>query len=237
MATQNPGSPDPVRSAAAAAVSPDPVTAELLEKHTAGEKLNQSQYGKLGAYAAKLKNLNPFGRSDKSGSPTGNPPAVGAIPAGSASGDSLDRVAVDSLLAQRTTAALLKRGDILLVRWAESWAREAGADDRTVGRTRDQASLSKDDRDLISELSPDILQELGIDPRKFPMFTALAVIGLHGTNLWLLRDDMKRIAAERAESEAQRAPKAGPSTTPVPPVPVVTTGIMSPTATTKKADE
>src|SRR6266436_1520444 len=46
-----------VREAAAAAVAPDPEMASLLAKHSAGEKLSSSEYGKVGSWKQKLARL------------------------------------------------------------------------------------------------------------------------------------------------------------------------------------
>lgn len=54
MGNETQPSGHPLREAAAAAVAPDPVTAGLLAKHSAGEKLSQAEYGKLGAFKARL---------------------------------------------------------------------------------------------------------------------------------------------------------------------------------------
>lgn len=187
-------------AAAASAVAPDPITADLLAKHSAGERLTSAEYGKLGAWKAKLKTV--FASKADAGpqppaSPARSPAGVGTMAPAEASGDGLAPVPVDPALCQRTTTAILKRCDAITVRWVEGHARRAGADDRSMARFRDAASLAPADRELISELSPDILAELGVDPKSYPFLTAAGILGLHATNLWLAVDDLKRMAAER----------------------------------------
>src|SRR5437762_11413740 len=103
-----------VRAAAAAAVAPDPLTADLLAKHSAGVKLTQPEYGKIGAFAAKVKTW--FGPARKDGAPVGSPqpgpapghaPAVAALAPAQASDSGLAPVPIDAGLARRTTNALL----------------------------------------------------------------------------------------------------------------------------------
>jgi hypothetical protein len=127
---------------------------------------------------------------------------------GQAPGDSLPLVAPDAALCQRTTAALLRRIDAITVRWISHEAVKAGASAKILSEFQSSASLAAPDRELIAELSPDILVELGISPRQFPIVTAAAVVGLHSINLWQcvgeLRDMQARVRAERLREEGGR---------------------------------
>jgi len=49
----------------------------------------------------------------------------------------------------------------------------------------------------VVDLSPECFAELGIDPRKSPLLTVGAVLGIHVANLWLVVDEMKKLALER----------------------------------------
>jgi len=194
-------SPD-VREAAAAAVAPDALTADLLAKHSAGEKLSPSEYGKLGAWKARLKAVFG-GKSDAPGGPgngkpaSGQPARMGAVGATEAPADGLAPVSVDPGLVERTTAAILNRCDAFTRRWIESEARKAGATGTTLDRFRSAAGLPPADRQLIVDLSPDIWTELGIDPRQFPLWIAGAVLIAHAGTLWLTVDELRGMQAER----------------------------------------
>lgn len=191
-----------LREAAAAAVTPDALTADLLAKHSAGEKLSSAEYGKLGAFKARLKAVFA-GKADSTARPgngqsaPGHSHTVGALAPAEAPADSLVPPPLDRSVCVRTTASILKRCDAITVRWVEGHARRAGADDRTVARFRESAALAPADRELIADLSPEILAEMGIDPHKYPLFVVAGILGLHGTNLWLAVDDLKRMQQER----------------------------------------
>jgi hypothetical protein len=199
------------RAAAAASVAPDPQTAELLAKHSAGEKLTPQQYGKVGAFAAQLKRLNPFGKVGAAGGPVqpgaapGNPAAVAAIPPGQTSPDGLELVPVDASIARRTASAIINRIDPLCVNWLTREAKAAGATDKTLDRFRTAAGFSVDDKKLLTDLAPDICSELGINPRKFALWTALGVVGMHGVNLWLCVDELRTIRKEQATKDTPAA--------------------------------
>src|SRR5438874_13358591 len=101
-----------VGAAAASAIAPDVVTAELLAKHAAGEKLTQPQYGKLGAWKAKLGSL--FGRKGNGdagpaqlASPAGHAAALAPLAPAEASDSGLAAVPIDAALARRCTAIVL----------------------------------------------------------------------------------------------------------------------------------
>src|SRR4051812_22329575 len=113
--TTGTNSPTPGPAAAAAAVTDDPQTAALLQKHAAwksgtGPQPTQQEFGKLGAFAKFLK--NPFGvRGAAPGQPGAAPaarPAVALAPGATPEtpGNGLAPVEIDSGLCQRTTAAL-----------------------------------------------------------------------------------------------------------------------------------
>jgi hypothetical protein len=136
---------------------------------------------------------------------------------------SLAPVAVDDILAERTAGALLRRGDAFTVNYIEREAR-ATADavklsdadrDKILNRFRSSAGLSVDDKKLLIDLSPDVCRELGIDLRKFALWTALGVIGLHGLNIWQCVQELKDMrrsiptpppAPANAEADARPVP-------------------------------
>lgn len=192
--------------AAAAAVEPDPLTAELLAKHAAGEKLTAPEYGKVGAWKLKLKRLFGGG-AGASAEPAKPRPAVGPSPRlvslaprpasteGATAGDGdLGPVPVDAALVQRTAGALLSRLDSIAVRYVGNAARRVGAEGTTLARLELAARLSKDDRALIVDLSPDVVQGMGLDPRHFPLTIVLGTLGLWGTDLWLAVQEIKALA-------------------------------------------
>jgi hypothetical protein len=171
--------PDPgaVRAAAAGAVAPDAITAELLAKHSAGQRLTQSGYGKVGAWKAKLNKF--FGNG-------------GAAP-GPAQPGGLAPVEIDPGFASRTTHALLRRTDAIAGRLLGNAARKAGADDGRVARFERAAAMHPDDKALLADLSPDVLRSLGYDPRHYPLTVAASIMGLYATDLWLLVLELKAL--------------------------------------------
>jgi hypothetical protein len=203
-------------AAAAAAVAPDAVTAELLAKHAAGEKLTPAGYGKLGAFKASVKKL--VGRSDVAAKPAtpsiGNVPLVGTVAPAQASGDSLAVPAADPALVQRTTGAVLKQLDGLARRYVTRAARNTGADDKTVARFDSAAALPPASHELMTEVSPDVAAAFGIDPRYYPVTAFIGALGMWGTNLWLVVDELKalqrsqRVEALKAQANENQNQKA-----------------------------
>lgn len=199
---------DEVRTAAAAAVTPDAVTADLLAKHSAGVKLTQPEYGKIGAFASNLKRW-AFGPARTDGASTGpalpaprpgNAAAVAALESPEASGGGLAAVPIDAGLVQRTTGAVLTRCESIARRYVGTAARDAGATGETLARFERAATLSKDDRSLMIELSPDVFTSLGINPRNFPVAVFFGTFGLWATDLWLAVQDLKAMKEKRPES-------------------------------------
>jgi hypothetical protein len=111
--------------------------------------------------------------------------------------DRLDPVPVDSGVCRRVTAALLARGDAAFVNYIERHAVRAGATGANLDRFRNSAKLAPDDKAVIVDLSPDVFAELGIDPRKSPLFSVGAILGLHALNLWQCVDELKELANAR----------------------------------------
>lgn len=207
-------SPEQARSAAASIVAPDAATAELLAKHAAGEKLSQSEYGKLGAFAAIKKKL--FGKSDAPGQPTlagnGNANALASVASAQASADSLPDVEVDPGLCQRTTSAVLARYEAICRRKLTTAAKLAypNTSSEEMARLNRSAGLPADDKTLIVDLSPDALRELGVNPRKYPLLIIGGVLGLHATEMWLAIDEFHQKAKEREQRERTATPQTTP---------------------------
>jgi len=204
METPAPTQPDgeALREAAASAITGDPITADLLARHSAGEKLSQSGYGKIGAMAAKAKRL--FTPSK----PKALDPVAAAVAPNEASPGGVVSLPCDPGLSKRFTATVLRRCDAVTVRWIESEARLSGATGPTFDRFSSAAALPPDDQKMIVELSPDIFAELGIDVAKFPILAASAVLGLHVTNVWLAVDELRKM---RQTAPAPPAPSPAPA--------------------------
>ena len=195
METISADSPE-VRDAAAAAVAPDPVTAELLAKHSAGEKLTQQQYGKVGAWKARLRSIFSGKGNGASGSAQpapapGNPAPVAALAPDEAPGDGLAPVPIDAALARRTTAIVLARCDSIAIRYVGNAARDAGVTGETLVRLERAAALSKDDKALMVDISPDVFTALGLNPRHFPVALFLGTFGAWMADLWLAVQEIK----------------------------------------------
>ena len=218
MAEETKSGGNPAAVAAAAAVAPDPLTAELLAKHSAGEKLTPSEYGKLGAFKSGLKKL--FGKGGAPG-PGSQPaqPAAGAgnlllwVPWHRAKHRLIAcSVPVDPRLAQKTTAVILNAADGVACRYIARKARGAGADDKTVASFDSASALSAPSKELMIETSPELLAQLGVDPHNYPVMTFLGGMGLWATNLWLCVDELKALQKKDAPAPAPRGPAAAKST-------------------------
>ena len=186
-----------VREAASAAMASDPVTADLLKKHSAGEKLTASEYGKLGAFAKGVKKF--FGKGDAAPGPSqpgaetrlASPVAAGA-PA-EASPDSVVDPAIDAGLVQRTTSTLLSRCESIAQSYVGKHARAAGAEGATLDRLTRAACFKKDDKALMVEISPDVAASLGVNPRHYPVAVFCGCLGLWATDLWLAVNELKQL--------------------------------------------
>jgi hypothetical protein len=199
-----------VAEAAAGAVSPDPETARLLAAHSSGEKLTPSQYGKIGAFASRIKNLFAAKTGGSPGqaqpsAPFGQPAPLGSVAPGEAPGGGLAPVEVDSGIVKRTTAALLNRCEAIGCRVITNAARDAGAADNLVARFDAKARLQKDDKELMIELSPDVARELGIDMHKCASVVFAGTLGLYITDLWLLVNELKKMKAQKPEPNREAA--------------------------------
>lgn len=184
-----------VREAAASAVAADPATAALLAKHAAfkegmGPKPTQSEFGRLGAWIKKTFTPTPGAVT-----PGNVPPA--AVATAQASDDLLDTTPVDAGLVQRTTSAVLSRCESIARRYVGNAARKAGAAGETLARLDRAASIPKDDRALMVELSPDVAAALGMNPRHYPVAVFCGCMGLWATDLFLAVQELKAMEAER----------------------------------------
>lgn len=216
---------DGVRDATAAAVAPDPVTADLLAKHNAGEKLTPQEYGKISWVGRKFPWLaEKFGVKTgppKPAAPAGDAAPVAARPEVEASPGGLAPVPIDSGFVERTTTAILNRTDKIAVRVVGNYARRAAAPitDETkrhamVARFERAAALSGDDKELLAELTPACAQAMGVDLRQYPLAVAASVLGLYVTDLTLLVLELRDLVAKQEEKSAPPAPAAAPAATP-----------------------
>lgn len=203
--------PGSVAQAAAQAVSPDPLTASLLAKHSAGEKLSPREYGKLGAFAKKAKAFfsggpgpNPEQAKPPFGS--GQPPGLAPLPQSQAEAGSLPTPPPDPGIVRRTTGTILNRCEAIARRKVLNAAKEAGANDQTLGRFDAAVRIPKDDRELMTDLSPEVAASLGLDPSAYPLAVFCGAFGLWLTDIWLIVDDLKKMkAAKPAEPSAASA--------------------------------
>ena len=199
------------REAAASAVAADPVTAELLAKHSAGEKLTPAQYGKLGAFKARLKRW--FGPDDSASGGQADPAMENGDAAPLASVEQIDAtdgglaaVPLDAGLVRRTTAALLSRCDSIAVRYVGTAARQVGAPVEAINRLERAAALSKDDKSLLIEIAPDVFTSLGVNPRHFPVAVFCGTMGAWATDLWLAVQEIKALKEKPKSPEPQKEP-------------------------------
>ena len=230
MADQTPENSPDFRTAAAASVTPDDLTAKILAKHAAGQPLTPQESGKLGWWRSQLNRLTrkpgaPGAAPGQAqpGAAGGNAVSLAAMVSGEAPADRLAPVPCDPRLVQRTTAALLKSGDNIARRYVAREARKAGADDKALGRFDSAAALPAATQELMVETSPDVLAAMGMDPRNYPMVVFFGALGLWGTNLWLCVDDLKRMQEEKKKAETATA-AAAPAPAPAQPLLSVSIG-------------
>lgn len=200
-----------VRTAASLAVTPDPVTAELLKRHSANEKLTPQEYGKLGSFAKRVKGFfvgkdSAGNGSNQPGNEAGNTARLAPVSSQQTEGDRLVVPEADPGLVRRVTAAVLKSADKIARRWVEREARKAGADNSALARFDRAAALPEDNKELMIDVSPDVMASMGIDPKNYPATVFLGGLSMWGMNLWLCIDDLKAIQKERAEKEAKEKP-------------------------------
>lgn len=200
-ATPTTGGSGSVAQAAATAVSPDPLTASLLAKHSAGERLTPSEYGKLGAFASRVKSIF----TGKSGTPApGAASAVGAAVPAETQANGFADPPPDADLVKRTTGAVLHSANGIAQRFIAREARKAGADDKTTNRFISAASLPAPTQELLIDTSPDLLATLGVNPRHYPLVVAVGALGLWGTNIWLCVDELRSMRKpEPAPAQSQ----------------------------------
>lgn len=206
-----PDSGEPSR-AAAATITPDPVTAEILRKHEAGAKLTPSEGGKLGAFKRKLKSVvglgaaepvrqNPFAAS-------GGGAPVGGVASAQASAGGLAPVPVDGGVARRCASAIINRLSSTEKRFLTRKARAVGVDGNALADLTAKAGFDSDDTALISDLAPDVCAELGIDPRRSALFTVGTVLSIHGLSLLATVMELNEMAERNQRREAAAAQAA-----------------------------
>lgn len=200
-----------VREAASAAVAPDPVTADLLARHSAGEKLTQPEYGKVGAWKARLKAIwNGTGKNGPAVGPDqpeavpGHAPVVAPLAPAEAPDGGLAPVPIDAALARRTTAVVLTRCESIAVRYVGNAARKVGAKSEDVARLERAAALSKDDKALMVDLAPDVCTSMGLNPRHFPVAVFFGTFGAWATDLWLAVEEIKASASKKPEEPEEK---------------------------------
>ncbi len=185
-------------SEAAAAVSPDEITAGLLAKHGAGEKLSQSEYGKLGAWKARLKSVF----SDKT-EPAGPSSHLAQTPEPGPGAEDLDPA-----LIRRTTAAVLSTCDGIARSWIVAEARKAGADDATAQTFDAAARLQAGPRDLMIQTSPEVAAALGLDAGTYPIAAFVTGLGIWSGSILVAVNRLREMTLTQARNRAQEVATA-----------------------------
>jgi len=196
-------------------VAPDPATAELLKKHASGEKLTPQDYGKLGAWKAKLKNV--FAGKSAVAAPGAAVTAVSAAPLaplapGQAPIGGPGVAPADPDLVRRTTAAILQTCDGVACTWIVAEARKAGADELTARAFEKAAALQPGPRDLMVQTSPELLTALGVHANNYPVTAFLTGMGVWAGSLMVAVNKLKAMQEERKEKRSpQKAEQPGTS--------------------------
>ncbi len=203
----SPSNPSP-QATAAATVTPDPVTAEILRKHTAGEKLTAREGGLLGVWKRKLKGAVGMGTPERPRenpfAPTAVPIRVGTIPPSETPDLGLNPVDVDAGFARRTAIVGLNKCDTVTKAWLTRKARAAGAEGNELSDLVAAGGFSGDDKQLLGDLAPDICAELGINPRKSPLIVAGAIVAAHATSIALAVMRLNELTEKKVVADKKR---------------------------------
>jgi hypothetical protein len=217
------GSPSDPPNPATAVVG-DSLTAQILEKHAAGQKLTPSEHARLAVHKARVAG-RPWGRPPKTvgggacggtGATVGGA-AVGASPApGAPPSDDLDIAPCDPALVRATTGAILKTLDGIAQRWIETEARRIGADKDTARELGSSVALDDGPRTLMVDTSPAVFESLGINATNFPVYAFCSGLVAWLGGVWAAHERLARLArlAPGPHSAAGAAP---PVPTAVPP--------------------
>jgi len=178
-------------------MAPDQATAEIVRRHEAGQKLTPVEYGKLGAWKARLKGV--FARKPMAAATPGA--VTAAAQPGEAQSDSAGPAPVDPDLVRRTTEAILKTCDSIARTWIVSEAKKAGADEAT-SRTFDMAAaLQPGPKDLMVQTSPEVLIALGVNSGNYPIAAFLTGLTVWSGSLLVAVKKLRTMAEERNVKE------------------------------------
>src|SRR5437867_5944601 len=76
---------------------------------------------------------------------------------------------------------------------------QAGATSEILARCDRAATLPKDDRALLVDLSPEVFASLGLNPRHYPVAVFAGVLGFWATDLWLAVQDLRAMKEKKPE--------------------------------------
>lgn len=212
--TQNPVSSGTFAETSASAVANDPVTAALLAKRAAGEKLTPSEYGKLGQFAKRVKAL--FGKGDDDVKPDKSRPGesngLESIPPDEASADSLEPPLIDANLVRSTTESIINFTETIARRKIQRAGEEAGADAKRLARLDSAVRVQAPQRQLMLDTSPAVAEALGISPQTFPIATFIGAAGMWATAIWMALDELKEMKEKKEPKkiEGEEEPKPHP---------------------------
>lgn len=205
-------------AAAAAAVAPDAELAAILDRHSRKEKLTEREYGRLGAWKAKLLSRQP-GRPRNAPGLTSAPapattPSSGPTVAGpgpmvapmQAPAVGVAVAPVDPELIRRTTAAILQTCDGIARTWIVSEARKAGADEVSARAFDQAAALQAGPKDLMVQTSPEVLAALGVNAGNYPVAAFLTGAGIWSGSLLLAVNKLRAMQDIKRKRDTLLAP-------------------------------
>jgi hypothetical protein len=200
--------------AAAASVAPDQVTADLLRKHAANEKLSPREYGLLGAMAKKAKNIFA-GKAERGAQQTqagnGQPSALAAVAQAEAPNNGMAPVPVNPRLVQNCTDLLITETNTFLETLITSRAKRAGATDKSASDIAAQISCPAPSKRIMVETSPQVAEALGINDRHFPLFAFFGALTLWGSNAALTVVELGKLEKKlKAITEKKPEPAKAP---------------------------
>jgi hypothetical protein len=225
------GQPDSVGQSDA--VAPDSVTAEIMRRHAAKERLTPQEYGKLGAFRSRLARLGQKLVGNPSPGVPGPQPASGPVPLApggpalggadpaETQGDGLADIGIDENLVRNTTSGILSALDETAQAMITAAAYEAGADEGTALKLEKAVALRPGQKSIMVETSPAAVAAMGVDPKKFAVGAFLSAFSTYGITVLSAVAQLRRARAEMlkpapgpAKSQDRPAPAEAPGPAP-----------------------
>lgn len=184
-----------------------------MAKHASGQKLVPVEYGRLGAWKARLLRLGreitgrtepparPAPEADHSPEPADPGPVAPTAGGAGLAGDS-------AVLIRQTTGAVCSSLSTLAQRIIGAEATKAGANGDTLKKFERAAAMPDETKLCLVETSPAVVAAMGMDPAQYPLIVFGAALTAWGAQL------AATVAELRALQKQRPAPVSSSSTPP-----------------------